>query len=326
MTGSLLNALEPFEARLDREGLALTRLPLEILQVNVGKYCNQACHHCHVEAGPLKTEIMEESTARRIVELLGASPGVRVLDITGGAPELNANFRLMAGEARAMGRSVIDRCNLTVFFEPGQEDLGEFLRDHAITVVASMPCYSKENVDAQRGNGVFEKSIRGLRLLNELGYGREDTSLTLDLVYNPLGAFLPPPEASLEAEFKVRLAEDFGIAFNRLYTITNMPIRRFLWDLERSGKLEEYMALLVGNFNAASARGIMCRSLLSIDWRGEIYDCDFNQMLDLPAGRRARTIWDIQSLDAFDQGDIASANHCYGCTAGAGSSCTGAIA
>lgn len=301
------------------------RVALEVFQVNVGRFCNQACLHCHVEAGPGRTEIMEEKTARRIIELLSGAPGVHTLDITGGAPELNSNFRYLAREARALGREVIDRCNLTVFFEPGQEDLAQFLADRRIRIIASLPCYTEGNVDAQRGHGVFAKSIAALRLLNDLGYSRKGSGLELDLVYNPLGPSLPPAQAELEAEYKTRLKADLGIVFGRLFTITNMPIKRFLWDLERSGKLDEYMNLLAGAFNPAAATGVMCRNLLSVDWRGEFYDCDFNQMLEIPVGGRGRTIWDVESLAQFSSGEIAFADHCYGCTAGAGSSCTGEV-
>ncbi len=301
------------------------RVELEVFQINVGRFCNQACLHCHVEAGPGRTEIMEEKTARRIIELLAGAPGVHTFDITGGAPELNSNFRYLAGEARALGREVIDRCNLTVFAELGQEDLATFLADHRIRIIASLPCYTEDNVDSQRGHGVFAKSIDALRLLNDLGYGREGSGLELDLVYNPLGPSLPPAQAELEAQFKTRLKADLGIVFGRLFTITNMPIKRFLWDLERSGKLDEYMNLLAGAFNPAAATGVMCRNLLSVDWRGELYDCDFNQMLEIPVGGRGRTIWDVESLAQFSSGRIAFADHCYGCTAGAGSSCTGEV-
>lgn len=298
---------------------------MEILQINVGKFCNQACSHCHVEAGPKRTEIMEQKTAERLIELLDRSPTIHTVDITGGAPELNPHFRYLVREARQRGKAVIDRCNLTVFFEKGQEETAHFLKNHRVNITASLPCYSKENVDKQRGNGVFDKSIRALRILNELGYGRDNTGLELDLVYNPVGAFLPPPQEKLEADYKKELKELFGIEFNRLYTITNMPIKRFLDFLNRTGQWEDYMTSLVNHFNPQAALGVMCRNLISIGWDGQIYDCDFNQMLEMPIGGKRRTIWDIESFDALVAGDIAFADHCYGCTAGAGSSCGGAL-
>lgn len=316
--------MTPFVKKLRGSRLEIRRKPLEILQINVGKLCNQACSHCHVEAGPKRTEIMERKTAERLMELLKRSPTIQTVDLTGGAPELNPNFRFLVEESRRLGREVIDRCNLTVLFEQGQEETICFLRHHRVKIVASLPCYSKENVDKQRGNGVFEKSIRALRWLNESGYGREKTGLVLDLVYNPLGAFLPPPQAGLEATYKKELSELFGIEFNHLFTITNMPIKRFLDFLRRTGKLEEYMTLLVNQFNPRAALGVMCRNLISVSWDGQIHDCDFNQMLEIPAGGRRRMIWDISSFDEIS-GEIAFADHCYGCTAGVGSSCGGVL-
>ncbi|MBI4238704.1 MAG: arsenosugar biosynthesis radical SAM protein ArsS [Deltaproteobacteria bacterium] len=314
-----------FENKLAEHRIDITRKPLEILQVNVGKLCNQACHHCHVEAGPKRTEIMEKKTVDRLIELLDFSPTIHTVDITGGAPELNPHFRTLVAAARKRNKEVIDRCNLTVFFEKGQEETVYFLKTHQVKIVASLPCYSKQNVDAQRGSGVFDKSIRALRLLNELGYGKNDSGLELDLVYNPLGAFLPPSQEKLELDYKKELRELFDIEFNRLLTITNMPIKRFLDQLVRENKYEEYMTLLVNGFNAAAASSVMCRNLISIGWNGKIYDCDFNQMLEIPIGRKHRTIWDIESFDQIFGTPIAFANHCFGCTAGAGSSCGGEL-
>lgn len=318
--------VEPFVDRLERETLVLDRRPLETLQVNVGKLCNQACHHCHVDAGPRRLEQMDERTARRILALLAASPSVRTVDVTGGAPELNPWFRLLVEGSRGLERDVIDRCNLTVLLEPGQEDLPRFLADHQVRVVASLPCYTSENVDRQRGSGVFEKSIRALRLLNEHGYGKPDGDLGLDLVFNPGGPSLPGPQAQLEADYRERLLVDHGIHFSRLLTITNVPINRFRDDLERQGRYDEYMELLAGSFNPCAAREVMCRTLVSVSWDGGLYDCDFNQMLDLPVGDRRRTVWDVESLSELDRGSIALDDHCYACCAGAGSSCGGALA
>ncbi|MGE4233100.1 MAG: arsenosugar biosynthesis radical SAM (seleno)protein ArsS [Bacteriovoracia bacterium] len=314
-----------FVDKLKQHDLKLTRTSLEILQINVGKFCNQACLHCHVEAGPKRTEIMTGKTVDRLLMLLAQEPSIHTVDLTGGAPELNPHFRYLVEECRKLGKTVIDRCNLTVLFEAGQTDTAQFLSEQRVQIVASLPCYSKENVDQQRGNGVFEKSISGLKLLNDLGYGKPGTGLELSLVYNPLGAFLPPEQAGLEKDYKEELKQLFGIEFTRLYTITNMPIKRFLRDLERSGKLQEYMELLASSFNIEAALGVMCRSLISIGWDGQIYDCDFNQMLSIPVGWRPQTLWSIQSFDELTREPIALANHCYGCTAGAGSSCAGAL-
>lgn len=314
-----------FENKLAEHRIDITRKPLEILQINVGKLCNQACHHCHVEAGPKRTEIMEKRTVDRLIELLDQSSTIHTVDITGGAPELNPHFRTLVVAIRQRDKEVIDRCNLTVFFEKGQEETSYFLKAHQVKVVASLPCYSKKNVDAQRGGGVFDKSIHALRLLNELGFGKKGSGLELDLVYNPLGAFLPPSQEKLELDYKKELHALFSIEFNHLFTITNMPIKRFLDQLVRENKYEEYMTLLVNNFNVSAAENVMCRSLISIGWDGTIYDCDFNQMLEIPVGRKHRTIWDIQSFDQINESPIAFANHCYGCTAGAGSSCGGKL-
>ena len=317
-----------FAAALAENGLPeLRRARVETLQVNVGKRCDLACHHCHVEAGPKRTENMNEKNAARVIELLAADPGVGTLDLTGGAPELNPHFRFLVSEARALGRAVIDRCNLTVLFEPGQEDTAEFLAEQGVKVVASLPCYTAGNVDAQRGKRVFERSIAALQRLNALGYAEPGSGLALDLVYNPLGPSLPPDQTSLEATYRAQLREQHGIEFDHLATITNMPIKRFAHALERDGKQAEYMGLLVNHFNPATVPALMCRFLVSVGWDGALYDCDFNQMLELPLGaERAATIWDIDDLGELGQAPIAIDSHCFGCTAGSGSSCGGALA
>lgn len=317
-----------FPAALQLSGRALSRRPLTTLQVNVGKRCNQACTHCHVEAGPKRTEQMERSTFERLLALLAEAPGVGAVDLTGGAPELNPHFRWFVAEVRALGREVIDRCNLTILSEPGQEDLADFLAAQRVRVVASMPCYLKENVDKQRGRGVYDRSVDGLRALNARGYGAGE-GLVLDLVYNPGGAFLPGDQAALEADYKRRLLEDHGLRFDHLLTITNMAIARFADQLSRAGRLEAYHQLLVDSFNPGAAENVMCRDLVSVGWDGRLFDCDFNQMLDLPlatpglAGERTH----ISALlnDAFATHAIRVAGHCFGCTAGQGSSCGGAL-
>jgi radical SAM/Cys-rich protein len=319
------SASADFRDTLRQHGLGeLSRRELTTLQINVGKLCNQACHHCHVEAGPKRTEIMPANVAERILALLAASSSIQTVDITGGAPELNANFRSFVGEARRMGKHVIDRCNLTVLFEPEQETLAEFLAKNQVEITASLPCYTESNVDQQRGKGAFEKSIRALRLLNAIGYGQQGSGLVLNLVYNPLGASLPPPQDKLEADYKRELRDNFGIEFNQLFTITNMPIKRFAEFLLREGREESYMALLTNHFNPATVDKLMCRDLVSIGWDGKIYDCDFNQMLDLetPSGK---TIWEISSFAELANSSVATGSHCFGCTAGAGSSCGGSL-
>jgi radical SAM/Cys-rich protein len=331
MTPAKARALAPYTPSFTRalgERGPLRRAAVTTLQINVGKRCNQACHHCHVEAGPRRTEMMTAATAARILEVLEATPSIHTVDITGGAPELNPNFRDLVIRSRELGKRVIDRCNLTVLFEPGQEELADFLAGHGVAVTASLPCYTADNVEAQRGRGVFDKSIEALRLLNRLGYGDPDTGLELDLVYNPVGAFLPPPQAGLEADYKRELGEAFGVRFNRLLTITNMPISRFAHMLARDGKHDEYMSLLVNHFNPETIDGLMCRQLVSVGYDGTLYDCDFNQMLELEIGGLGpgvRTIDDVASLSDLDGAPIAVDSHCFGCTAGAGSSCGGAL-
>ncbi len=305
----------------------LVRGRVRTLQVNLGRLCNLACHHCHVEAGPTRKEIMPRRVAERVLALLEASPHAETLDLTGGAPEMNPNFEFLVSGARALGRRVIDRCNLTVFFEPGMGGIPDLLGRHEVAVVASLPCYTAENVDRQRGRGVFDRSIEALRWLNRLGYGLPDSPLDLALVYNPLGAFLPPPQPALEAKYREELRRLFGIEFHRLYAITNLPIRRFADWLARRGEYAKYMSLLVNHFNAATLAGVMCRSLLSVGWDGRLFDCDFNQMLDLeiPDGR-GLTVFDLASVEELEGRPIAVGSHCFGCTAGSGSSCNGALA
>ncbi len=314
-----------FEDTLAQHMIKIMRTPLEILQVNMGKLCNQACMHCHVEAGPNQTETMQEKTINRLIELMGQSPTIKTVDITGGAPELNPHFRTLITAAKKQNKDVIDRCNLTIFFENGQKETMDFLQTHQVNIVASLPCYSKNNVDMQRGKGVFDKSIRALQLLNELGFGKNTSELELNLVYNPIGFFLPPSQESLEADYKKELHKLFGIEFNHLFVITNMPIKRFLDQLIRENKYDDYMAMLINSFNVHAAENIMCRNLISIGWDGKIYDCDFNQMLEMPIQGKQQTIWDIESFDQIDNNPITFANHCYGCTAGAGSSCGGTL-
>ena len=326
-------ALDPdrFDVHLVDRGLApLTRERVTTLQLNIGLRCNLACHHCHVESGPKRSERIDRRGVERVLELLARNPEVRTLDITGGAPELHPDFRDLVRGTRALGRQVIDRCNLTILHEPGQEDTAHFLASEGVDIVASLPCYGPENVEKQRGRGVFDGSIRALQTLNRLGYGQSDTAiggcrLSLDLVYNPVGPFLPPDQASLEAEYRTRLLDDFGIRFDRLLTITNMPIKRFAHELLRDGELDAYMGLLVNHFNAENVPGLMCRHLISVAHDGTLYDCDFNQALDLPTPSGRRTIYDVDDLGTLAGAPIATAAHCFGCTSGAGSSCGGAL-
>ena len=315
-----------FDATLARHGIgALSRKSPTTLQVNVGKLCNQACHHCHVDAGPRRTERMTRETAERVVEVIAASARVETVDITGGAPELNPNFAMLVERARALGRKVIVRCNLTVTLEPGMEWLVEFYRRAGVELVCSLPCYTAENTDRQRGAGVFDKSIAAMRQLNAAGFGRGE--LRLDLVYNPIGASLPPPQAELEGQYREELTRNFGVVFDRLLTITNMPIARFANQLNSTGSHSAYMSLLVNHFNPATVDALMCRDLVSVGWDGRLYDCDFNQMLEIPLGGKAdSTIWDVDDVGTLAGARIATGSHCFGCTAGAGSSCGGAIA
>ncbi len=305
----------------------LRRRAVDTLQVNLGYTCNQSCVHCHVNAGPTRTEQMDRATVDAVLDVLVAKD-IRTLDLTGGAPELNPHFRDLVQQARARGVHVIDRCNLTILFEPGQEELAGFLAAQQVEVVASLPCYLEDNVDRQRGKGVFDKSVRGLQALNALGYGR-DPALPLTLVYNPQGPVLPPAQAGLEADYRRLLAERYGIVFTRLFALANMPIARFGSTLISKGQFRDYMALLRSAHRDENAEQVMCRSLVSVDWQGYLYDCDFNQMLGLPLREGGRGhgrlhLADWLELDLADN-PIIVADHCYGCTAGQGSSCGGAL-
>lgn len=303
----------------------LQRRGLETLQVNLGYKCNQSCLHCHVNAGPTRKEMMDAATLQTVLDFLRAS-GVRQLDLTGGAPELHPGFRELVAAARELEVHVIDRCNLTILEEPGQEDLAEFLAGHRVEIVASLPCYLEENVESQRGKGVYATSIRALRRLNALGYGRPDSGLVLNLMYNPLGPYLPPEQGQLEADYRRELGEREGVIFNHLLALANMPIARFGSTLVSHGEFDAYMGLLKSAHRPANLDTVMCRSLISVDWRGYVYDCDFNQMLDLPLPdtRPRPHLSDLIGTD-LDGRPIAVADHCYGCTAGQGSSCGGAL-
>jgi len=303
---------------------AIRRGKLTTLQVNLGYLCNQTCVHCHVDAGPRRTEIMQRDTVDTILEFLRVS-NVQTLDLTGGAPEMNPHFRYLVSEASSLGVQVIDRCNLTILSEDGYEGLAEFLAEHKVEISASLPCYLGENVDAQRGKGVFSDSIAGLKKLNTLGYGVEGSGLTLNLVYNPTGTSLPPSQVELEEAYKKELKERFDIVFNQLFTITNMPIKRFGSWLISKGEFEGYMQQLKDNFQVGNVDGVMCRSLLSIDWHGYVYDCDFNQMLDLPLPNKEKMHLSELLTVNVEGMPIAIMDHCYGCTAGQGSSCGGAL-
>jgi radical SAM/Cys-rich protein len=304
---------------------ALKRRALRTLQVNLGYRCNQTCVHCHVNAGPTRREMMDEQTCELVIRVLHECR-IGVLDVTGGAPELHPAFRTLVKAAVQLGVKVMDRCNLTILFEPGQEGLADFLATQRVDVVASLPCYSEKNVNQQRGDGVFEKSIAALRKLNALGYGRAGSGLTLDLVYNPLGPSLPPPQAALEEDYRRELLKHFGVTFDHLYTLANMPIQRFGSTLISKGQFGNYVRLLKENFAAANLEQVMCRDLISVDWRGDLYDCDFNQQLGLRrAGQHGAHLKDLLSR-SIDGDPIIVADHCYGCTAGQGSSCGGALA
>ncbi|MBL4794675.1 MAG: arsenosugar biosynthesis radical SAM protein ArsS [Pseudomonadales bacterium] len=308
---------------------AINRQELDTLQVNLGYRCNLRCLHCHVNASPDRTEMMDDDGLELIPKVL-AVRGIKHLDLTGGAPELHEGFRTLVTQARGAGVRVTDRCNLTILFEPGQEDLAEFLATNTVDIVASMPCYSIDNVDKQRGEGVFDKSIAALQKLNALGYGKKDTGLVLNLVYNPQGATLPPNQAELQADYKGVLLEKFDIVFNELFAITNMPIKRFGSTLISKGKFHEYMELLMNSYSESNLSSVMCRTIVSVDWEGYLYDCDFNQMLDIPLVEKTHSKKDkLHMRDLIDM-DITGnvirvADHCYGCTAGQGSSCGGAL-
>lgn len=321
-----MNGGPPFDTRLHRAGLfPLRATGITTFQINVGKLCNQTCRHCHVDAGPDRLEVMSRETAELCIRAL-AETDIPTLDITGGAPELNSNFRWLVEQATALGRHVMDRCNLTVLLLPSQADLAEFLAQHRVEIVASLPSFRASGTDAQRGDGIFEKSIEALTRLNRLGFGVEGSGLRLNLVYNPAGAFLPPKQDAVEAQFKRELHRTHGVTFNRLYTITNMPISRFLEFLVESGNYEGYMERLANAFNPSAAAGVMCRFTLSVGWDGTLYDCDFNQMLDLPVNHGVpRHIRDF-APERLHTRQIVTCNHCYGCTAGSGSSCGGTVA
>lgn len=304
---------------------AIRRRRPETLQVNLGYRCNQSCVHCHVNAGPNRTEEMSRETIADVLAVLAVA-GMKKLDVTGGAPELNPHFRDLILRSCELGVHVLDRCNLTILEEPGHEDLVEFLAQHGVEVVASLPCYSSENVDRQRGKGVFEASIRGLRRLNALGYGREGSGLVVNLVYNPQGPSLPPAQADLELDYKRELRANFGVEFNQLYTLANMPIQRFGSMLISKGQFNDYMALLKGAHQDDNLESVMCRTIISVDWQGYLYDCDFNQMLELPLvlGKRRVHVSELIGSDLTGN-PIEVRDHCYGCTAGQGSSCAGAL-
>ncbi|QDU82295.1 molybdenum cofactor biosynthesis protein A [Polystyrenella longa] len=313
-----------FETRLaEQKRVPLTRDALATLQINLGKVCNQTCTHCHVDAGPDRRESMSEEVAGQVIDFLSHSD-VETLDITGGAPEMNAQFRRLVEAATCMNKKVIDRCNLTILLANGFTDLPEFLAKHKVNIVASLPCYLEANCDSQRGDGVYEKSIHAIRRLNDLGYGVPGCGLELDLVYNPTGTGLPPEQQALEQEYREQLDTRHGIFFNHLFTITNMPVSRFLSDLLEQNKYEVYMQKLLDSFNPDTVDQLMCRSLVSVDWKGYLFDCDFNQMLDLPIlGTTERLHISELTDDLLNDRTISTANHCFGCTAGAGSSCTG---
>ncbi len=320
-----------FVKTLAGQGLAIRPLSVETLQVNVGKLCNQACKHCHVDAGPKRTEVMTRDTIERCLEILASHSQIKSLEITGGAPELNGHFEFFVIEARKLGKHVMVRHNFTVTLDPhpvtgrSMEYLAEFFQEYAVEVISSLPYFQERETDAQRGHGAFRKSVESMKRLNTMGYGKEGTGLVLNLVYNPVGAYLPPSQSAIEAQFKQELSRRHGLAFNSLYVMTNMPINRFKQFLQRADLYEEYMAKLIGAFNAVAAEGVMCRNLISVGYDGTIYDCDFNQMLELRVNHGALcSVWDFD-YDKLIARRIIFGSHCYGCTAGAGSSCGGAV-
>ncbi len=312
-----------FETVLQTRGLTLSHAKPTQLQINLGKLCNLACHHCHVDAGPKRTEIMTWETMVQILDWAKRA-NIQEADLTGGAPEMNPHFRRFCAELLDLGIQITSRCNITVLYEPQQEDLAQWYADNKIRLVCSLPCYTEDNVDAQRGKGVFDKSIAGLQLLNSLGYGT-DPELSLDLVYNPGGAFLPPAQDELEQDYRKMLGDNFDITFSNLLAITNIPINRFAHALKRDGEIDDYQTLLVSNFNQSTVEQLMCRHLINLDWEGRVFDCDFNQMLDIPMnGEAHRYLWHID-IDQVTGSAIATNRHCFGCTAGAGSSCGGVL-
>jgi radical SAM/Cys-rich protein len=323
-----LTANNGFARKLSEHALPLRHTKTEVLQINVGKLCNLTCIHCHVNAGPKRKEIITRTTIDQLIDWL-AKTDIPTVDLTGGAPEMIPDFKYLIERLKALTppRHVIDRCNLTILLEPGYEDYAQFLARHEIEIIASMPCYSPENVNAQRGNGVFDASIKALQLLNSLGYGTRP-ELPLHLVYNPNGAFLPGPQEELEADYKRELKDHFGIVFNKLYTITNLPIARFASYLKNNNLLGDYMALLNDAFNPATVNGLMCRNTINVSWQGEVFDCDFNQMLKMPwsrgGGGEVMHLWEVDPAQVENR-TILTGEHCFGCTAGAGSSCGGAL-
>ncbi len=322
-----LYRLVPFQQNMESAGFfPLRPVSIEIFQVNVGKMCNQVCKHCHVDAGPDRKEIMTRETMQLCLDAINNNPSIRTVDLTGGAPELNPDFRWFVEQIKLSGKHIIVRCNLTIILANKRfYDLPGFFKQHDIEVVSSLPSYSRDRTDRQRGDGVFEDSIKALKMLNAVGYGITGSGLTLNLVYNPAGAFLPPSQVALEKEFKDALLKDFGIVFNNLYTITNMPISRYLDYLLQSGNYEKYMEKLIGAFNPAAAANVMCRNTISIGWDGYLYDCDFNQMLDLKVSCNSKHLSDFNAEKLINR-EIIVNQHCYGCTAGLGSSCGGAVA
>jgi radical SAM/Cys-rich protein len=318
--------MQPFAEKIHLKAGDFKRRAVDVLQVNMGRYCNLACIHCHVESGPTRKEMMSRHNVDAVLGLL-AGTAIPTLDITGGAPELHRDFDYLVESARTLGRHVMDRCNLTVIFEPGKDYLPEFFRRHQVELVCSLPCYSAENVDKQRGKGTFDASIRALQRFNEVGYGQPESGLILNLVYNPVGPHLPPPQEKLEQDYKQILGEQFGIVFDHLFCLSNMPITRYATHLKLRGEYDRYAELLESNFNAATLDQVMCRNLISVGWDGMIYDCDFNQMLNLPVRGSDGKALDISSLsiDQVVNRPITVGDHCYACTAGAGSSCGGAL-
>jgi len=297
---------------------------IDTLQINIGYKCNQACKHCHVNSSPTRTEMMSEEILDLIPKIINKF-NIKNLDITGGAPEMNPNFKKLILSLKNQHINIIDRCNLTIFFEKGYEDLPNFLAENKVIITASLPCYEKENVEKQRGTGVFDKSINAIKILNNLGYGKTDTGLQLNLVYNPINPTLPPPQDKLEADYKKALYEKYNITFNSLYTITNMPINRYADFLKMTGELEKYFDLLANNFNQQNLRNLMCKKTLSIDWEGQIYDCDFNQQLKLKSVSGPKNLYELLNYSSSFDYQIAAKNHCFACTAGAGSSCGGSL-
>jgi radical SAM/Cys-rich protein len=315
-----------FAEKIRQNGDSFRKRKVDVLQINMGKYCNQACLHCHVEAGPSRKEMMTLDTVESVLRFLEKSD-IKKVDITGGAPELNPHFDTLVERCVQLGRHVMDRCNLTVIFEPGKGYLPDFFQKNRVELICSLPCYTEENVDQQRGKGTFDQSIRALQLLNRLGYGVTDTGLELQLVYNPVGAHLPPPQDRLERDYRKILKEEYGIVFNHLYCLTNMPITRFEKFLKLRNEYHQYVELIESAFNPATLDKVMCRDLLSVGWEGSIFDCDFNQMLELPMRNqqgKPLMIWDLGANGLEDQSIIVG-NHCYACTAGAGSSCGGSL-